>query len=210
MKKKTTKDYGFLKFWLFYIVYHIIQFSFEEEIKYYYSKIPSSIITASLVTLLLYIIYKTFSLNDKKEKEILLITSENDYYRKDATKGFTALLVIVFLFYFFMVDEFSVNSILFFLIILTISISNSSLRKTVSFQLKGEELSYKNEKEIRTFIVNEINEIKITASQIYLIKESSEELLSFLKLNKYDYREIKEWFQQNMPNVKVLNFDSEI
>ncbi|WP_299633699.1 hypothetical protein [uncultured Tenacibaculum sp.] len=52
--------------------------------------------------------------------------------------------------------------------------------------------------------------VKIIASQIYLIKESSEELLSFLKLNKYDYREIKEWFQQNMPNVKVLNFDSEI
>lgn len=175
---------------------------YKEELNYFFDKIPKPIISGALILVLLFFIYKAFT-PKKKENETVFIPSENDYTHKDTSVGFTVILIVGFLAYAFLINEYSINAILILLIVLVALISGSFLSKTASFQIKNENITYKSGKEERVFKTDEIISLEVYPNQIHIHKQDTKEVLLFLSLDKTDFQNIKSYFNKRVPEISV-------
>ncbi|CAL2088415.1 conserved membrane hypothetical protein [Tenacibaculum sp. 190524A05c] len=201
MKKNdlfSKRNLGFIAF----ITANILTRIYKEEFDYYFDKIPKPIITGILILVLLYFIYKALT-PTKRENETVFIPSENDYAHKDTSVGFTVILIVGFLAYAFLINEYSTNAILILLIILVALISGSFLSKTTSFQIKNENITYKSGKEERVFKTDEIISLEVYPNQIHIHKQDTKEVLLFLSLDKTDFQNIKSYFNKRVPEISV-------
>ncbi|CAL2085544.1 hypothetical protein [Tenacibaculum sp. 190524A05c] len=201
MKKNdlfSKRNLGFIAF----ITANILTRIYKEEFDYYFDKIPKPIITGVLILVLLYFIYKALT-PTKRENETVFIPSENDYAHKDTSVGFTVILIVGFLAYAFLINEYSTNAILILLIILVALISGSFLSKTTSFQIKNENITYKSGKEERVFKTDEIISLEVYPNQIHIQKQDTKEVLLFLSLDKTDFQNIKSYFNKRVPEISV-------
>lgn len=201
MKKNelfSNRNLGFIAF----ITANILTRIYKEEFDYYFDKIPKPIITGVLILVLLFFIYKALT-PTKRENEAVFIPSENDYAHKDTSIGFTVILIVGFLAYAFLINEYSTNAILILLIILVALISGSFLSKTTSFQIKNENITYKSGKEERVFKTYEIKSLEVYPNQIHIHKQDTKETLLFLSLDKTDFQNIKSYFNKRVPEISV-------
>ena len=175
---------------------------YKEELNYYFDKIPKPIVTGTLMLLLLFLIYKAFS-PKKRENEKVFIPSENDYAHKDTNVGFTVILIVGFLAYAFLINEYTINAIIILLIFLVALISGSFLSKTASFQIKNDQITYKSGKEERIFTTSDIISLEVYPNQIHVFKQDSKEVLLFLSLDKVDFQNIKTYFNNRVPEISV-------
>ncbi|WP_442267676.1 hypothetical protein ACSIGC_08410 [Tenacibaculum sp. ZS6-P6] len=202
MKEKLSHYWTEFGVWIYFILYILIDIFYGDMISFYYEKIPKPIITSALFLLLIYTTYKAFT-PTKENPEILLIPSENDLQRKENT--FISLIFIIpaFIMYFFISDSFNVNYIIFFLIVLVNAKNETSLKRTASFQIKKGLITFKNGKEERIFNVSEITSLQVFPNQIIFFKEDSQELISFLQLEKEDFQNIKIYFNKRVPEISI-------
>ncbi|WP_299622776.1 hypothetical protein [uncultured Tenacibaculum sp.] len=186
----------------FYVIIKIIEHFYGDEIAFYYEKIPKPYITAALILLLIFVTYRSF-IPKKKDPDSVFIPSENDYAHKDASLGFSIFLVTGFLAYAYIVNVYQINYMIVFIMIFVSFISGIFLRKTASFQIKKGLITFKNGKEERTFNVSEITNLEVFPNQIILFKEDSQELISFLELEKEDFQNIKTYFNKRVPEISI-------
>ena len=201
MKKSHLFIKGKLGF-IAFITANILTRIYKEEFDYYFDKIPKPIITGVLILVLLFFIYKAFT-PKKRENETVFIPSENDYAHKDTSVGFTVILIVSFLTYAYFINEYSINAILILLIVLVALLSGSFLSKTASFQVKNENITYKNGKEERVFKIDEIISLEVYPNQIHIHKQDTKEVLLFLSLDKTDFQNIKSYFNKRVPEISV-------
>ncbi len=187
---------------LFFVIIKTIDRFYGDEIAFYYDQIPKPLITSGLLLLLIYVTYKSFS-PVKEELEIIFIPNENDYENRDASIVISILLVVGFVIFASIFINLNINYIILFLIVLISITSNIILKKTASFQIKEEQIIFKSGKEERTFNVSEITSLEVFPNQIILFKKDSQELISFLQLEKEDFYNIKTYFNKRVPEISV-------
>ncbi|WP_272151571.1 hypothetical protein [Tenacibaculum aiptasiae] len=185
------------------IVIHIIESKFNINLREYIDAIPSIYFTLALIISLFIIIINFSSINQKKDGNILFLASQNDYGRIDTSIGFITFFTIGIGIYAYFIEIPKLNTLLFFTIIYSLLIKGSFLKKTVMIKLKNNNLHYNNDKEKRTFPINEIKEFKIAPNEIRVLYHDNEKLISFLEIKEEDYKEIKSWFQRNLPEIIV-------
>ncbi|WP_075342403.1 hypothetical protein [Tenacibaculum agarivorans] len=202
MKEKLSHYWEQFGFWIYFIVYKVIEYFYGDTISFYYEKIPKPVITSALLLLLIYFIYKAFT-PTKEKPEVLFIPSEDDYDSKDGSLGISVFLIIGFIIYASIFDTFNINYIILFLIVLVNTMGGIFLKKTASFQIKEGQITFKNGKEERIFKASEITSMEIYPNQIHLHKEDSKEVLLFLSLDKIDFQNIKTYFNKRVPEISA-------
>ncbi|SNR14383.1 hypothetical protein [Tenacibaculum jejuense] len=202
MKEKLSHYWKYINFWVCFIGFKTIEHFYRDEIAFYYDQIPKPYITVALILLLIFITYKSF-IPKKKDTDSVFIPSENDYTHKDTSLGFSIFLVTGLLGYAYIVNVYQINYMIVFTMIFVSFVSGIFLRKTASFQIKKGLITFKSGKEERTFNVSEITSLKVFQNQIILFKEDSQELISFLELEKEDFQNIKTYFNKRVPEISI-------
>ena len=202
MKEKLSHYLTEFGVWIYFILYILIDVFYRDMISSYYEKIPKPIITSALFLLLIYTTYKAFT-PTKENPENLLIPSENDFQRKENNIISLIIIIPAFILYFLISDSLNVNYIIIFLILLVNTKNETSLKRTASFQIKKALITFKSGKEERIFNASEITSLEVFPNQIILFKEDSQELISFLELEKEDFQNIKTYFNKRVPEISI-------
>ncbi|RBW55242.1 hypothetical protein DS884_16570 [Tenacibaculum sp. E3R01] len=187
------------------VLTYILELKFGINIETYINQIPNKYFTIILSSFLLYSMYTAFKpVININNKNILFIASQNDYNRMDNTIGSLIIFTILFFAFIYFIKTPTLNIWLFISIIFIHNIKGVYLQKTVTFELKNNDLNYQNSKEKRTFLVKNIKEFKISPNQItVLYQDDSEKLISFLEIKEKDFRELKSWFQKRLPYITI-------
>lgn len=177
---------------------------FKEEIDSFFEAIPNIYFTIALGLLLIYSIINLFLRKEQTNTHnTLFIATENDYQNTYKSHSFIGIFVIFIFFYALLLKNFNLNAIIIILLLITWSINGTFLRKTSTFKIIENALTFERENEKRTFPINEVKEFKIAPNEIRVLYHDNEKLISFLEIKEEDYKEIKSWFQKNLPEIIV-------
>lgn len=202
--KNILKNHSYLIFMLL-VIY--IKSAFNYDILTYIYQLPSTILSGILLLYLGFIIY--FSVNKKtqktesKELNTIAITSQNDVSRKNSSPIFGTLIILGILVYICFEKTFTLNIGLVLVIVLISTFTAYTLHKTASFKLINGRLHYKNEKEERSFEIVNITTIDIYRNQIIINQEYQQHVISFLELSEQDFKELKSWFNKQLPEIEI-------
>ncbi|CAL2104887.1 conserved membrane hypothetical protein [Tenacibaculum sp. 190524A02b] len=187
------------------IAVYLYENMFKKEVDFYINLIPKTYHTIGLILLLILCISSIFFKKKQTDKNTLLIATENDYQRTYVSYSAIVLPSIFLFFYAILISikNFDFNTIFTLLIIITLGIKGTFLRKTSSFKIDKRKLFFERKNEKRTFSTQDIQEIKIAPYEITIHYNDSEKLISFLELKQDDFKEIKTWFQKRLPYITV-------
>ncbi|MCF2873729.1 MULTISPECIES: hypothetical protein [unclassified Tenacibaculum] len=187
------------------IILYLLKEKFDFDINFYIDKIPSKYFTIFLSCLLVFLILSFFLKKTKKHRDdnIIIFASQNDYSSKDSSIVFLTILSIGLCLYIMFTKSPNINIILLWAILFFLGISNSFLIKTASFEIKEKSVYYKSGKEKRIFNLFNLKELNISPNEIRVLYHDNEKLISFLEIKEEDYKEIKSWFQKNLPEIIV-------
>lgn len=187
-----------------FLVVYLYKNKFKEEIDSFFEAIPSIYFTIALSLLLIYSIINLFIRKEQTNTyNTLFIATENDYQNTYKSHSFIGVLVILIFFYALLFKNFNLTPIIIILIIITWSIHGTFLRKTSTFKILENVLTFERNKEKRTFPIKEVKEFKIAPNEIRVLYNDNEKLISFLEIKEEDYKEIKSWFQKYLPEIIV-------
>ena len=196
--------YRLLSIGISFIAIYLYKNKFKEEIDSFIETIPYTYYTIALILLL---IYSTIKLFIRKEQintyNTLFIATENDYQDTYKSYSFIGLSTIFFFFYALLYKNFNSTPVTIFLITITWSIHGTFLRKTSTFKIIKNVLTFERKNEERKFPIEHIKELKISPDEIKVLYQDDEKLISFLEIKGEDYKEIKSWLQKRLPNVII-------
>lgn len=203
MKRKNIL-YRLLSIGIYFIAFYLYKNIFKEEIDSFIETVPYIYYTIALILLLIYSIINLFI----KKKQIntyntLFIATENDYQDTYKSYSFIGLSTIFFFFYALLYKNFNSTPVIIFLIIITWSIHGTFLRKTSTFKIIKNILTFERKNEKRKFPIEYIKELIIFPNEIKVLYQDDEKLISFLEIKGEDYKEIKSWLQKKLPNVII-------
>ena len=203
MKRKNIL-YRLLSIGTSFLAVYLYKNKFKEEIDSFFDSIPNIYFTIVLGLLLIYSIINLFL--PKKQTNThntLFIATENDYQNTYKSHSFIGILVIFIFFYALLLKDFNLTTIIIILLLITWSINGTFLRKTSTFKIIENVLTFERENKKRRFPIKEIKEFKIAPNEIRVLYHDNEKLISFLEIKEEDYKEIKSWFQKNLPEIIV-------